>query len=71
MNAALDRVCQGAANGEDHVVRERVAKHIIKCASSGKITLGELTAAGRRGLISIAPTENRLASEEKTHDRDR
>jgi hypothetical protein len=55
MNVALDRVCEKAAHGEDHAVRRRVAKQIVKCARSGKITLGELTAAGQRGLITSLP----------------
>jgi hypothetical protein len=54
MNVALDRVCERVANGEKHSVRRRVAKQIIKCASSGKTTLGQLTAAGRRALVSLA-----------------
>jgi hypothetical protein len=56
MNVALDRVCEKAAHGEDHAVRRRVAKQIIRCARGGKITLGELTAAGHRGLIVALPT---------------
>ena len=56
MNVALDRVCENAAHGEDHAVRKRVAKQIIKCARNGKTTLGELTAAGQRGLIRALPT---------------
>jgi hypothetical protein len=56
MNVALDRVCGKAAHGEEHLVRKRVAKQIIKCARSGKSTLGELTAAGQRGLITALPT---------------
>ena len=55
MNVALDRVCEKAANGEDHLVRKRVAKSIVKCARSGKTSLGELTAAGQRGLITALP----------------
>jgi len=50
MNVALDRVCERAVNGESHSVRKRVARQIIKCASSGKTTLGDLTAAGQRAL---------------------
>ena len=53
MNVALDRVCETAANGEQHSVRKRVAKQIIKCARSGKTALGDLTAAGQRGLIKV------------------
>jgi hypothetical protein len=55
MNIALDRVCERAANGQKHAVRKRIAKQIIKCARSGKTTLGDLTAAGRRALIGVAP----------------
>lgn len=55
MNAALERVCEKAAHGEDHSVRKHVAKQIVKCARRGKITLSELTAAGQRGLIAIVP----------------
>lgn len=55
MNAALERVCKRAAHGEDHSVRKDVAKQIVKCAGRGKTTLGELTAAGQRGLIAIVP----------------
>jgi hypothetical protein len=58
MNVALDRVCEKATQGEDHAVRKRVAKQIIKCARNGKTTLGELTAAGQRGLfIALATPE--------------
>ena len=56
MSIALDRVCERAAHGQEHSVRRRVAKQIIKCARSGKTTLGELTAAGRRALIETVPT---------------
>jgi hypothetical protein len=37
-------------------VRKRVAQQIIKCARSGKTSIGELTAAGQRGLIKALPT---------------
>ena len=56
MNIALDRVCEKVANGEKHTVRKRVAKQIIKCARSGRTTLGDLTAAGRRALIEVVPS---------------
>lgn len=56
MNAALDRVCEKVSGGEKHSVRRRVAKQIIKCARSGRITLGDLTAAGRRALIEVVPS---------------
>ncbi len=56
MNVALDRVCENAAHGDEHLIRKRVAKQIVKCARSGKTTLGELTAAGQRGLITVLPS---------------
>ncbi len=55
MNIALDRVCEKVRGGETHSVRRRVAKQIIKCARSGRTTLGDLTAAGRRALIEVVP----------------
>ena len=61
MNFALDRVCETAAKGEDYAVRKCVARQIIKCARSGKTTLGELTAAGQRGLITLAPAAKQAA----------
>ena len=53
MNVALDRVCEKTAGGEDHSVRKRVARQIVKSARRGKTTLGELMAAGQRGLIAV------------------
>ncbi|MCP1761709.1 MULTISPECIES: hypothetical protein [Bradyrhizobium] len=58
MNLALDRVCENVPYGEDHVVRKRVAEQIIKCATSGKTALGELTDAGQRALISLGCAAN-------------
>lgn len=46
MNAALDEACRKIPRGEEHAVRKRIAKQIIKCARSGRTTLDELTAAG-------------------------
>jgi len=57
MNVALDRVCRVVARGEEYPVRKRVARRIIRCARSGKTTLNELTIAGERALLRIAPAE--------------
>jgi hypothetical protein len=72
MDAALDEVCRSAPRGEEHAVRKRIAKQIIKCAKSGRTTLSELTAAGQRALIEtvshgagspeLAHRENRAQS---------
>jgi hypothetical protein len=54
MNVALDRVCEKIPHGEEHLVRKRIAKKIIKCAQSGKTALTDLTAAGQRALSELA-----------------
>ena len=58
MNVALDLVCEKVPHGEDYAVRKRIAGQIIRCASSGKTTLGDLTAAGQRALIKVAAAPN-------------
>jgi hypothetical protein len=58
MDAALDEVCRNVPRGEEHAVRKRIARQIIKCAKSGRTTLSELTAAGQRTLIEIAASNN-------------
>jgi hypothetical protein len=63
MNVALDLVCETVPHGEDHIVRKRVARQIIKCATSGKTSLGELTAAGHRALISLGTAAPSVALE--------
>ena len=60
MNVALERVCDQSADGENHAVRKRIAIRIIKCARAGKLTLGELTAAGRLGLPPLAQLRKRI-----------
>jgi hypothetical protein len=52
MNAALDKVCVEVPDGEDHAVRKRVAKEIVRCATNGQTTLDEMIAAGQRGLMT-------------------
>lgn len=48
MTVAPNRVCDKTASSEEHQVRRRVAPQIIRCARSGKTTLGDLVAAGGR-----------------------
>jgi hypothetical protein len=52
MNVAPDSLCETVANGELHAAGKCVAKRIIKCASNGKTTLGELIAAGQRSPMA-------------------
>jgi len=52
MTIALNSVCTNAPNGEDHMVRKRVATEILHCAENGHTALDDLIAAGRRGLAS-------------------
>jgi hypothetical protein len=58
MNFALDRVCETALRGEQHAFRKRIAREIMKCARSGKTTLGELTSAGERALDELPPQKD-------------
>jgi hypothetical protein len=53
MNVALDRVCEHTPLGEQHEVRERVAQGIIRCAKSGRTTLGALIEAGECALARL------------------
>lgn len=54
MNVALDRVCGKSPRGERHEVRRRVAQAIVKCARTGRSTLGALSDAGEKALRRIA-----------------
>lgn len=48
MDVVLDQVCAELPNGGDHESRRYVAEQLIQAAREGKITLGELSSAGRR-----------------------
>lgn len=50
MNVALERVCGKTPCGQEHDVRKRVAQAIVRCARTGKSTLGALTEAGEKVL---------------------
>jgi hypothetical protein len=39
--------------GEQHDVRKRIAQGIVRCARSGRTTVGALTVAGERALVRI------------------
>jgi len=55
MEVALERVCGKTPSGETHEVRKRVAEAIVRCARSGKTTLGALTEAGKRVRVVDRP----------------
>ncbi len=60
MEVALERACKGLSIGaEEHRVRRRIARKILKCAEQGDITLGGLTAAA-----DAAATQLRAAQSE-------
>jgi hypothetical protein len=48
MEVALDRVCANTPKGEEYAVRKPIAQAILRCARSGRTTLGALTQAGER-----------------------
>ena len=67
MEVALERACKGLSIGaEEHRVRRRIAKKILKCAERGDITLGDLTAAARAAATELAATHVSLAEEHAT-----
>ena len=53
MDVILDQVCAELPNGGDHQSRRYVAEQLIQAARQGKITLGELTSAGRRAIVYL------------------
>lgn len=53
MDVVLDQVCAELPNGGDHESRRYVAEQLIEAARDGKITLGELTSAGRRAVVYL------------------
>ena len=65
MTVALNCVCDQAAPGEEHQIRKRVARQIIKCARSGKTNLVDLIAAGRRGLIVVVASTAKPPAERR------
>lgn len=53
MDVVLDQVCTDLPSGGDHESRRYVAEQLIQAAREGKITLGELTSAGRRAIVYL------------------
>nr|WP_245448798.1 hypothetical protein [Bradyrhizobium ottawaense] len=53
MDVVLDQVCTELPNGGDHKSRRYVAEQLIEAARDGKITLGELSSAGRRAVVYL------------------
>lgn len=53
MDVVLDQVCADLPSGGDHESRRYVAEQLIQAAREGKITLGELTSAGRRAIVYL------------------
>lgn len=53
MDVVLDQVCADLPSGGDHKSRRYVAEQLIQAAREGKITLGELTSAGRRAIVYL------------------
>ncbi|MGY3075881.1 hypothetical protein ACVWZZ_002252 [Bradyrhizobium sp. LM6.10] len=49
----MEQVCAELPNGGDHASRRYIAEQLIEAARAGKISLGELTSAGRRALVYL------------------
>ena len=50
MEVALDRICKGGPEGEDHELRSFIADSLVQCAKKGRTTLGALAEAGEAAL---------------------
>jgi hypothetical protein len=61
MNVALERLCRLSPIGEQHELRKRVAQSIIRCAKTGKTTLGALIEAGERALVRMEARKKKSA----------
>ncbi|MGY4482086.1 hypothetical protein ACVWWR_001277 [Bradyrhizobium sp. LM3.2] len=53
LDVVLEQVCAELPNGGDHASRRYIAEQLIEAARAGKISLGELTSAGRRALVYL------------------
>jgi hypothetical protein len=54
MEVALERACKGISiAAEEHRVRRRIARKILKCAERGDTTLDGLTAAARAAATEL------------------
>ncbi|MCK1368020.1 hypothetical protein [Bradyrhizobium sp. 62] len=61
MEAALERVCTGRADGADHELRSFIAESIVACARKGQTTLGALSEAGEAALARWAISDRKQA----------
>lgn len=61
MEVVLERVCSGRPAGEDHELRSFVADSLVRCAKSGKTTLGALTEAGQAAIARFGVSQRKQA----------
>ena len=67
MEAALDRICDGRPDCQDHELRSFIADSLVRCAKKGKTTIGALTEAGEaalagRSIAEVSRREGRYAT---------
>jgi hypothetical protein len=55
MEMALERVCRGRPDGESHGFRRHLAEKIVRCAMSGRTSIGQLVEAAERAVIQMGP----------------
>ena len=53
MDAVLELVCRELPHGGRHEERKYIAERLIKCAGSGRTTLGDLQIVARRALLDL------------------
>jgi hypothetical protein len=61
MEVALDRICKGRPEGENHALRAFIAEALVACARKGQTTLGALTEAGEAALARWTGSQKRPA----------
>ncbi|QOZ73157.1 hypothetical protein [Bradyrhizobium arachidis] len=61
MEAALDRICEGRPDREDHELRAFIAESLVRCAKQGKTSIGALTAAGEAALAGRSIADRKQA----------
>jgi hypothetical protein len=61
MEVALEKACECWPNGGKHNLRKRVARSIIRCASTGDTRLDALTEAGECAVAKLQQSRKRSA----------
>lgn len=61
MEVALERICEGRPDCEDHELRSFIAESLVLCAKQGRTTIGALTEAGEAALAGRSIADRKQA----------